>query len=112
MEVYPDQEIMPGCKAVLNISAKRAADLQPGKQVRMKQIKDNAILVGFDAREGRVNPGKGHHADSDLCRKSGCGGGSKSATFSFEAPCVQAHGGYRSRSATCVAPLLAVCEDD
>ena len=44
-------------KAVLNIGAERAADLlyTPGQQVRVKQLKDDSILVGFDAREAWVN---------------------------------------------------------
>ena len=57
------QEIFPGCKAVLNIDAERAADLLYtfGQQVRVKEVKGDSMLVGFDghnAREAWVNAGE------------------------------------------------------
>ena len=63
VEVCPVQAIIPGCKGVLNIGAERAADLRytPGQQVRVKDIKDDRIFVGFDgfvAQEAWVTAGE------------------------------------------------------
>ena len=99
MEVCPVQEIIPGCKAVLNIGVERAANLDsPIQQASVKPVKDDSILVGFDAREAWVDA---EEVSITQARTQS----------SFEPPCLQAHGGCTARPAGTGFEICCFCKD-